>query len=232
MKITFGNRIKKFSYKNNRFLITIILAFVLGLLLLYSKINFNNKRLLVYSKNLDEICAVVDGDDLTLRNFAFYVAYEEAEVEEKAKVYDSKHPENYWKMHTNGQFIKYAARNAAIDMGVHDYYFYKKALKDKVKLTNEEKKILKNNQLDFWEDLKDRGADKLLGIKKQDIYDTMEKMAIAQKEQYICEQLDGMEEGDYDFNQDAYKELLEKKDYKIVKGVWTRIDFGNITFKH
>ncbi|MBQ1801460.1 MAG: hypothetical protein II013_00460 [Lachnobacterium sp.] len=232
MNIALGNRFKKFSYKNNRFLITIILASVLGLLLLYSKINFNNKRNLIYSKNLDRVCAVVDGDDLTLRNFAFYVAYEESEVEKKAKVYDSKHPEKYWKLHTNGQFIKYAARNATVDMGIHDYFFYKKALKDKVVLADKEKEVLKNSQEDFWEDLKDRGGDKLLGVKKKDIYDTMEKVAIAQKEQYVCEQLDGVDEGDYDFNQDAYKNLLEKYNYKIVKKVWMRIDFGNVTLKH
>ena len=57
-------------------------------------------------------------------------------------------------------------------------------------------------------------------------------MAIAQKEQYVCEQLDGVDEGDYDFNQDAYKNLLEKYNYKIVKKVWMRIDFGNVTLKH
>ena len=60
----------------------------------------------------------------------------------------------------------------------------------------------------------------------------MEKVAIAQKEQYVCEQLDGVDEGDYDFNQDAYKNLLEKYNYKIVKKVWMRIDFGNVTLKH
>lgn len=226
-------KVSRFSYKKNRFVITAVLSIAVIILLIYSKNNYSHKKMMTYSKNVDKICAVVNGKSLTLRNFAFYVAYEEGEVEKQALVYDSKKPSKYWNLHMNGYFIKYSARNAAINMGIHDEIFYQKALKDNVKLTKLEKDTLKNNQEDFWNDLKEEGKDKKLGVSKKDIYDTMEKMAYAQKEQMLCEEIDGVEHGEYDFDQDGYKDLLkENNSYKIAKDVWQRLDFGNITLDH
>ena len=53
-----------------------------------------------------------------------YLAYQEQEIAAQAKVYDLEHSEKYWNAHTNGQFIRVAGKNAAMDMAIHDIIFY------------------------------------------------------------------------------------------------------------
>ena len=132
-------------------------------------------------------------------------------------------------MHTDGQFVRVAARNAAIQMAVHDEIFYQMAKNDGTALNEEEQKELENKIGDFWSDLTDRNGEDGLGITKDDIADTMSRIALAEKYQYIYEELQNADHGDYDFSGEAYGQLKEKNKCKIYRNVWSRISFGNVT---
>jgi hypothetical protein len=135
-------------------------------------------------------------------------------------------------MHANYTYIRKAARNAAIQMAIHDELFYRMALDEGIELSDEEESLLAEKSKETWTDLVDYGKDIRLGVTQEDIDQTLRKIAYAQKMQYIYANMQGLEEEDYDFSSDSYLDFLGKQDYKISEDVWGRVDFGNVTLTH
>ena len=52
----------------------------------------------------------MDDVSLTLKDIAFYVAYEEKTVQEQAILYNPDNPRQYWNVYTDGQFVKLTAK--------------------------------------------------------------------------------------------------------------------------
>ncbi len=215
-----------------RFLLTLILLAIAVGLVVSSREKRKEQEPVVYEESLDEIAVEVNGETLTLRDMAFYVAYEESEVEKKAVVYDSDHPEKYWNMRVKGGFTRVVARNAAMQMAIHDALFYQMAEEDGITLTEEEESRLADTQGDFWADLTDREGEQLLGVEKKDMDEALRRIAYAQKYQAIYAELQGKTYEDYDFTAEAYKKLLKKQDYKINESIWKRVRFGSVTLIH
>lgn len=215
-----------------KYLITIVLLLCLVALGIYSFWSGRLRQDLIYADSLDKVAAKVNGTTLTLKDLAFYVAYEEAEVDAQARVYNPSSPKEYWFERIDGTFVATSARNAAIQMAIHDEIFYQMALDEEVTLTEEEEQKLKNQINDFWSDLTDDGKEKKLGVTREDIESTMRKMAYAQKYQTIYANLQNQNYEDYTFSAEAYKELLEEQNYKIYKNVWRRVDFGCVTLTY
>lgn len=190
------------------------------------------KQDIVYREHLDDVAAVVNGNELTFRDLAFYVAYEEQQVEKQAVIYDPERPGKYWNVHTNGEFIRVMARKNAMSMAIHDEIFYEMALKESITLSDDEKKSLENSQKDFWSDLEDVDGAAKLGVTQEEINAAMEKAAIAQKYQEIYAQLNNADTSDYDFSSGRYKELLEENKYQIKEKMWNRVGMGNVTLDH
>ena len=190
------------------------------------------KQDIVYREHLDDVAAVVNGNELTFRDLAFYVAYEEQQVEKQAVIYDPDKPNKYWNVHTNSEFIRVTARKNAMSMAIHDEIFYEMAVKESITLSDDEKKSLENSQKDFWSDLLDVDGAAKLGVTQEEINATMEKAAIAQKYQEIYAQLNNADTSDYDFSSGRYKELLEENKYQIKEQMWNRVGMGNVTLDH
>ena len=195
----------------------------------YSRVNRED---IVYPESLDMVVATVGEEDITLREFALYVAYQENEVQQQANVYDPEDTRRYWNVHTDGVYISHAARNEAMSMAIHDELFYQLALELNVALTEEERVILQNDVEDFWFDLTDDNKEERLGIRKEDIYTAMEKIAYAQKAQYICAGIDGVDYADYDYHEEVFIDFLSDYEYEVKDRVLNRLDFGDITLVH
>lgn len=217
--------IKKFRVLWIFVIIFALMAFVAN----YTRIS---RQDIVYNESLDMVVATVQEEDITLRDFAVYVAYQEATVHEQAVVYDSEDTRKYWNVHTDGVYISHAARDQAMAMAIHDELFYQLSKEFKISFTEEEMQTLNNNVNDFWYDLTDDGKEQKLGITKEDVYDTMYKIACAQKAQLICAGIDGVEYSDYDFNQEMYLDFLADYEYQVKDSVLNRIDFGDVTLEH
>ena len=79
---------KKQKEKRNRrphWFVTILLLIVV-LVLAGSSWQTRQRQQIVYPESLDQVAASVNGTSLTLRDIAFYVAYEEAEVEKQEHI--------------------------------------------------------------------------------------------------------------------------------------------------
>lgn len=225
-------KIREFRQSKKRYMITAILAVVVLMLAGYSYWEDSDRRKLNYADSLSLVAAEVNGVSLTLRQMAFYVAFEENLVEQQALAYDATNTSKYWNLHTDGTFVRVAARNAAIQMAIHDEIFYQMAITEELSLNEDEEAFLAIAVEDFWADLTDMDKEQKLGIEKEDIEMTMRRLALAQKMQTIYAALNNGQPQDYDFYTDTYKGLYEQQDIVIYKNVWSRIRFGNITLEH
>ena len=132
--------------------------------------------------------------------------------------------------------VKVETRNTSIivktENGQDDELFYQMAMKEGIELTDEEEKSYRMTEQDFWGDMVDAEKDVRLGVTEKDIAETMHKIALAQKYQEIYAALQNGEKDDYNFSENAYKQLLEKQKYKINEKVWKRVSFGTITLDY
>ena len=147
------DKIRAFRHSPKKYILTIVLAIIVIILGIYAYNANGNRNKIDYANSLDNIAATVNGQKLTLEDLAFYVVYEEHEVENEAQVYNPENTNKYWNMHIDGEFIRIAARDSAMQMAIHDEIFYHMALDEGIELTDEEKENAANTQEDFWNDL-------------------------------------------------------------------------------
>ena len=215
-----------------KYKVTVILLIITIITGVIAVENRTNREDIVYYEALDKVVAVVEGEEITLRDFAVYVAHQEAQVQEQAIVYDPDDTRKYWNVHTDGTYISHAARNEAMSMAIHDELFYQLSKEFDIDFSEEEMQILENDVEDFWNDLVDEEKEKRLGITKEDVYNTMYKIAVSQKSQMIFAKMHGVDYEDFDFYEEEFLAFLENYEYKVDDSVLNRIDFGDVTLVH
>lgn len=219
------------AFKNQRF------RFSTGLLLLVVIVTFisirtgNQKQYLNFAESLDKAAVTVDGQEMTLQDLAFYIAFEEQQVEKDAYVYNPEDTSEYWNLYSNGTFIRKAAKKTALDMAVHDKIFYEMACEAEIELDEQEEKRLANSQYDFWSDLEEEQL-VWLGVSREVLNESLRKLAIAEKYQSIYAQMQNDSMEDYSFEGEKYKELLENHEVTVLDEVWDYVHFGFITVHH
>lgn len=186
---------------------------------------------LVFPDALEEVAVTVDGRALTLRELAFYIAYEEGQIEADAYIYNPEDTGEYWRIYTNHTFLRKEGKQTTMDMAIHDEIFYQLALAEGIELTEEEEMHLANDQYDFWSDLEEeqRAA---LGVSEDVLKDSMRKIALAEKYQYLLAETQNKDYEAYSFTGTEYADLLKEHDCKIEEAVWNRVNFGGITVDH
>lgn len=215
-----------------KFFITLALACVVVVLVVYRETTAGTRGKLDYASSLDEVAAVVNGEELTLRRLAYYVAYEEALVERQALIYNPENTAQYWNVHEKFDFIRVKARDTALQMAIHDVIFSNMADAEGVVLDEGEEERLIFEQTNFWQDLVEDEKTEGLGAAREDIFESMRRAALAQKYQSIYEQINGVAAGAYDIEKEDYLALLAQQDYEIYTFLWRRVPFGDITLQH
>ena len=229
----FWSNIKKTAKNPRKYILTIVLG-ILVIITGYMAIQRGRTRQAIdYPTSLDEVAVTVDGDSITLRDMAFYIAYEELEVEKQAATYNPEDTNKYWNLHVDGEFIKLASKESAIQMAIHDQIFYDMAQEADITLTDSDYEYIKNSETDFLYDLDDYDGLQKMGVTEEDICNAMEKAALAQKYQELYAKMQGEETDSYDFSGDAYKKLLENNyKYEINDEIWDRVAFGSVVLDH
>ena len=198
---------------------------VIALIMLFVTFHDNSFH---YLDHITETLVTVDENDLVLHDLGFYVLYEETLGNDMANTYDSDKPTDFWSKHTNGAFMNGTARRSAIDMMIHDEIFYQMALSVQTSLTDSELLVLEERFQDF---LNPITAEQMtaVGMTEDDIHETMEKMAIAEKYmiQYASEHGGYYEE--YNITGDAYQKLLTEHTIKENTYLINQLNFGKIS---
>lgn len=222
---TFWNSMKKYKV-----LWILVLVFA-GLIYIANEISLTRGKI-VYPESLDTVVATVQNQEITLRDFAIYVAHQEKAIQEQAIAYDADNTRRYWNIRTDMGFVNQVARNEAMSMAIHDTLFYQLFLEQKLTLTEEEQNLLANDVEDFWLDLVDEDKVEKLGINKEDVANSMYKIACAQKAQLIYAGIEGVHYENLDFTAEVFLEFLENYEYEVNDEVLNRLDFGDITLTH
>lgn len=183
---------------------------------------------IVFNEHLDETALVLDGQEYSLRAFAFYIAYEEQLIQEQALLYNAENPNAYWNTHMNGHFVRVRARTEAMNLAIHDFLLYDLAMDMGMELNDEQIKYAKSRCDDFWMDIGETAQERL-GVPKEEMEETLLRMALAQAYQELIAAMDGVPMEDYNAEGAAYEKLLDEHTYKIKKSVWEGISMGHVT---
>lgn len=218
------------SMKKFRVLWILVLVFA-GLIYLANEGSIRRKDL-VYHESLDLVVATVQEKEITLRDFAVYVAHQEAEVQDQAYAYDMNDTRKYWNIRTDLGFMNQVARDEAMSMAIHDELFYQLFQDLKIEFSESELMTIQNNAEDFWEDLVDEEKDVILGIEQEDVYHTMYKIACAEKAQIIYAGILAVDYSDLDYASEEFLDFLSDYEYEVNDDVFNRLDFGDITLVH
>lgn len=188
------------------------------------------QRTVIWNENLDENVLELDGEAHTLRELAFYVAYEEQLIAEQALVYDAKKPKAYWNIHMNGHFVRVRARQEAMNHAVHDLIFIGMANELGMELSEEEQVYALTKADDYWMDLGESGQQRL-GVSLEEFEACVQKMALAQKYQELHAAMAGLETSDFNLGESAYDKLRESHSIKVRDQIWNGINIGHITLE-
>ena len=222
---TFFESMKKFRVL---WILVVVFAILIGIA---NQISLNRGNI-VYAESLDEVVATIQGEDFTLRDFAVYVAHQEAEVQDQAYAYDYEDTRKYWNVRTDVGFISQVARNEAMSMAIHDELFYQLYQEFDMEFSEEELALIQSNVDDFWDDLVEEEKDTKLGISKEDVYNTMYKIACAQKAQMIYAGILSVDYEDLDYASEEFLDFLSDYEYEVNDSVLNQLDFGDITLEH
>ena len=185
-----------------------------------------------YNEHLDDVAVTIDDVDVTFKDLAFYILFEERKVEEQAKVYNRDSTKDCWNLYTNETFIQSASKEAVLDMAIHDHLFYQLALAEGMdSLTESEEDELACAITDFWEDLLDVQWDKL-PCDEETINAQIRLVAIAEKYQDYLAKEQGPSQAAYKYDGYYYGLIRDEHSVKINKKLWKRFVIGDITLKH
>lgn len=189
------------------------------------------RQKLSFPESLDLVVVTVDGEQVTLREMAFYIAYEEGSMEDAAIIYNPDNTDEYWRLYTNHTFLREQAKRTVVDMTVHDTLFAQMAAEEGVVLSEAEEQYLANEQQDFWSDLTEEQRESL-SVSEDTLDETMRKMALAQKYQSILAEMEQVDYEDYSIGGTEYEKLLAQHTCELDETTWDRVPFGSITVDH
>lgn len=211
--------------------VTIVLLGLVIMLAIVARQDRLRKQDLIYADSLEVVAVTVDEVELTLRDIAVYVAYQEKTVQKDAVIYDYEKPHKYWNTYTNQYFVRSLAEKSVCNMAVHDEIFYQMALEEGLVLDEREEAYLSNEQQDFLMDLSEDQM-KRLGVTEEELMASMRKIALANKCQSILAQSNGLYYEDYNYTGAVYELILAEHTVKVEESVWDRIAIGNITVNY
>lgn len=210
----------------------ILLILCVGVIV-YALLNMGDGRgPLKYNQHLDDTAVTIDGEDVTFKDLAFYILFEERKVEEEAKVYNPDYTKDFWNLYTNETFIQSASKDVVIDMAIHDHLFYQLAVSEGLDtLTESEEEDLAFAINDFWEDLLDIQWEKL-PCDEETINQQIRIAAIAEKYQNYLAEKEGPSEAAYNYDGYYYGLIRDEHSVKINEKLWNKFVLGDITLKH
>ncbi len=97
-----------------------------------------------YAEYLDDPVIAVDGVNITLREFGYYIYEVEAFVQKQALLYDPENPKHWWNTHfsagMDSQFVCDYAKKVAINSCMADEIYYREAMGKGLMLSSAEEK--------------------------------------------------------------------------------------------
>lgn len=212
------------------------IAVILGILaisaaLIFAASFYGNRNQFVFSEHLEDAVFTLDGREYSLHEMAYYIARQEYQIEEQAKIYDAEDTNKYWALHINGKFVRLRGKENAKDAAIHDMLLYMEAEKQGIVLDEEEKQYAENAASDLCYDLGEEQMERA-ELTEESIYEMTERAALAEKYQEMLAEENDRNFGAFDYSGTAYKEMLKEHELEVNEDLWEDVPFGNVAYNH
>lgn len=230
----------KSTIKNKRAeIMVIVISAVLVAVIFTMLIRFNKNKEFVYNKHLDETVISIDDENITLKEFSYYVYIVEKQVNDMAIKYNPDDTNEFWntyfKNYLDSVFTRDYAKQLAKDLCEYDYIMEKETAVHNLYVTESEKDSLRTEAKDTYNDFTQKAKDNTQ-LSEDDIFNILcrrklaEKYAIRAATQVKADGFEGDSSSLLDYDGDYYKEIIKAK-YNITENekLLDKITMGRIT---
>ena len=235
-----GDYMSKGTLKKKKVeIITVCICVVLIAAILAILIVFNKSKDFVYNKHLDEAVISIDDENITLKDFSYYIYIVEKQINDMAVKYNPDDPNDFWNTHFKNSldsvFTRDYAKQLAKDLCEYDYIMEKETAIHNIYVTESEKESIKADAKDTYEDFSQKAKDNTR-LSEEDIYNILcrrklvEKYAVRAAQQVKSDGFVGDSASLLDYDGEYYKEIIKSK-YNVTENnkLLDKITMGRVT---
>ncbi|MFQ9610023.1 MAG: hypothetical protein ACLU90_06755 [Lachnospira sp.] len=220
-------------------IITVCICVVLIAAILAILIVFNKSKDFVYNKHLDEAVISIDDENITLKDFSYYIYIVEKQINDMAIKYNPDDPNDFWNTHFKNSldsvFTRDYAKQLAKDLCEYDYIMEKETAIHNIYVTESEKESIKADAKDTYDDFSQKAKDNTR-LSDEDIYNILcrrklvEKYAVRAAQQVKSDGFEGDSASLLDYDGEYYKEVIKSK-YNVTENnkLLDKITMGRVT---
>ena len=200
---------------------------------------FNKSKDFVYNKHLDEAVISIDDENITLKDFSYYIYIVEKQINDMAIKYNPDDPNDFWNTHFKNSldsvFTRDYAKQLAKDLCEYDYIMEKETAIHNIYVTESEKESIKADAKDTYDDFSQKAKDNTR-LSEEDIYNILcrrklvEKYAVRAAQQVKSDGFGGDSASLLDYDGEYYKEMIKSR-YNVTENnkLLDRITMGRVT---
>lgn len=235
-----GDYMSKGTLKKKKVeIITVCICVVLIAAILAILIVFNKSKDFVYNKHLDEAVISIDDENITLKDFSYYIYIVEKQINDMAIKYNPDDPNDFWNTHFKNSldsvFTRDYAKQLAKDLCEYDYIMEKETAIHNIYVTESEKESIKADAKDTYDDFSQKAKDNTR-LSEEDIYNILcrrklvEKYAVRAAQQVKSDGFEGDSASLLDYDGEYYKEVIKSK-YNVTENnkLLDKITMGRVT---
>lgn len=235
-----GDYMSKGTLKKKKVeIITVCICVVLIAAILAILIVFNKNKDFVYNKHLDEAVISIDDENITLKDFSYYIYIVEKQINDMAIKYNPDDPNDFWNTHFKNSldsvFTRDYAKQLAKDLCEYDYIMEKETAIHNIYVTESEKESIKADAKDTYDDFSQKAKDNTR-LSEEDIYNILcrrklvEKYAVRAAQQVKSDGFEGDSASLLDYDGEYYKEMIKSK-YNVTENnkLLDKITMGRVT---
>lgn len=235
-----GDYMSKGTLKKKKVeIITVCICVVLIAAILAILIVFNKSKDFVYNKHLDEAVISIDDENITLKDFSYYIYIVEKHINDMAIKYNPDDPNDFWNTHFKNSldsvFTRDYAKQLAKDLCEYDYIMEKETAIHNIYVTESEKESIKADAKDTYDDFSQKAKDNTR-LSEEDIYNILcrrklvEKYAVRAAQQVKSDGFEGDSASLLDYDGEYYKEMIKSK-YNVTENnkLLDKITMGRVT---
>ena len=216
--------------------LVILAAFIVALGFIVYR--YNKNKDFIYEKYLQENVITINSENITLKDFSYYVYVVEKKINEMALQYNPDDANEFWNTHFKNSldsvFTRDYAKQLAIDLCEYDYIMEYESTVYNLYLTDSDKQSCKSNAHDTYEDMSEK-AHNNTKLTEDDIYNILCRKKLVEK--YVTRAAQKVQEegfeGDsslFNYDGDFYKEKIKIK-YDVTENhkLLDKITMGRVT---
>lgn len=186
------------------------------------------KKEVLPADNKEKVILTIDDREITLGDLAYYIYSVEQLVQQQAYVYDKDDPTLYWKLYTNGKFLKLLAKDMCLERAERDFILAAEADNKGIKLSEEQTEGARYFAEETFSDI-DSTIINRLGLTQDMLTETILRAQLAEYYAKTIVEEESLAEDDLKVGGSYYNVLKDKHNIEVKEDEWEEIEFGKIT---